>query len=154
MRAVTKTATTEGTVIHGTHRNQDLVPAFLRELYSKDEDKARELVALIPSSLQGGALCNHRVLEGMRERRRVDAALVRNITNAYFMLLLSNLNSNEDHAWWDSDDVMYLLEDLFDALNDHAPIGCYFGSHPGDGSDFGYWAHDEIETDILSGGDQ
>ena len=135
----------EGTVIHGTGRTQDLVPAFLRELYSKDEDKARELAALIPSSLQGGALCNHRVLESMRERRGVDAALVRNITNAYFMLLLSNLNSNENHAWWDSDDVMYLLEDLFNALNDHAPIGCYFGSHPGDGSDFGYWAHDEDE---------
>lgn len=143
MRAVTKTAATEGTVIHGTGRIQDLVPAFLRELYSKDEDKARELAALIPSSLQGGALCNHRVLESMRERRGVDAALVRNITNAYFMMLLSNLNSNEDHAWWVSDDVMYLLEDLFDALDDHAPTGCYFGSHPGDGSDFGYWAHDE-----------
>ena len=142
MRAVTKTATTEGTVIHGTHRNQDLVPAFLRELYSKDEDKARELAALIPSGLQGMAMCNHRVLEDMRDEG-VDSTLLRSLADAYFGLLLSNLNSNEDHAWWDSDDVMYLLEDLFDALNDHAPIGCYFGSHPGDGSDFGYWAHDE-----------
>jgi hypothetical protein len=144
MRAVTKTATTEGTVIHGTHRNQDLVPAFLRELYSKDEDRARELAALIPSSLQGMAMCNHRVLEDMRDEG-VDSTLLRSLADAYFGLLLSNLNSNEDHAWWDSDDVMYLLEDLFDALNDHAPIGCYFGSHPGDGSDFGYWAHDEDE---------
>ena len=108
MRAATKTATTEGTVIHGTHRNQDLVPAFLRELYSKDEDKARELVALIPSNLQGGALCNHRVLEDMRDEG-VDSTLLRSLADAYFMLLLSNLNSNEGHAWWDSDDVMYLL---------------------------------------------
>ena len=144
MRALTKTATTEGTVIHGTHRNQDLVPAFLRELYSKDEDKARELAALIPSGLQGMAMCNHRALEDMRDEG-VDSTLLRSLADAYFGLLLSNLNSNEDHAWWDSDDVMYLLEDLFDALDDHAPIGCYFGSHPGDGSDFGYWAHDEDE---------
>ena len=143
MRAVTKTATTEGTVIHGTGRTQDLVPAFLRELYSKDKDKARELAALVPHELRGFEL----LPEAFRQRW-IDWAsnqTNRAILNARFLLLLSNLNSNEDHAWWDSDDVMYLLEDLFDALDDHAPIGCYFGSHPGDGSDFGYWAHDEDE---------
>jgi len=39
----------------------------------------------------------------------------------------------------DDDYNYYLLEDLFDALNDIAPKGCYFGSHPRDGACFGFW---------------
>jgi len=37
----------------------------------------------------------------------------------------------------------YLNETLFDLLNGIAPEGTCFGSHEGDGSDFGFW---EIEA--------
>jgi len=37
----------------------------------------------------------------------------------------------------------YLLDDLFDALGEIAPEGAYFGATEGDGSDFGFWLHDE-----------
>jgi len=41
---------------------------------------------------------------------------------------------------WDTEGMSYLLnEELFDVLNAYAPEGYYFGAHPGDGSDFGYW---------------
>jgi len=32
-----------------------------------------------------------------------------------------------------------LHEDLFPAMDELSPEGYYFDSHPGDGSDFGYW---------------
>lgn len=48
---------------------------------------------------------------------------------------------------WDDasdDDKAYILwEEAFNFLNNIAPRGCYFGSHPGDGSDYGFWECDE-----------
>ena len=47
---------------------------------------------------------------------------------------------NDDDERWDSEEISYFLnEELFDILNNYAPEGYYFGSHPGNGSDFGYW---------------
>lgn len=46
-------------------------------------------------------------------------------------LLLSKPNSEE---------LSYFInEQLFDSLNELAPSGYYFGSHIGDGANFGYW---------------
>ena len=53
------------------------------------------------------------------------------------------MDEGEDSLWWSSDNAAYLLDDLFDALDQAAPEGCYFGAHPGDGSDYGYWEVEE-----------
>lgn len=46
---------------------------------------------------------------------------------------------------YDTEDADYLLEDLFEALDDLAPEGCYFGAIEGDGADFGFWPCDDEE---------
>ena len=53
-------------------------------------------------------------------------------------------DEGDDSEWWDSEDAHYLLDGLFDALNEAAPEGYYFGAHPGDGSDYGFWACEEF----------
>ena len=52
--------------------------------------------------------------------------------------------SNDTHEFWRSEPAMWLLEDLFDVLNDYAPAKHYFGSHPGDGSDYGFWPCEDV----------
>jgi hypothetical protein len=45
-----------------------------------------------------------------------------------------------DDPFWDSGESSYYVnETLFPLMGEHAPPYCYFGSHPGDGSDIGFW---------------
>ena len=46
---------------------------------------------------------------------------------------------DEGAVWWSSDDAIMFFESLFETLDMYAPQGYYFGAHPGDGSDYGYW---------------
>lgn len=51
----------------------------------------------------------------------------------------AHAQDDEEAEWWDSDDAILFLESLFETLDMYAPQGYYFGAHPGDGSDYGYW---------------
>lgn len=55
-----------------------------------------------------------------------------------FQLVPAHAMEDEEATWW-TDEAPSHLEGLFDSLDECAPDGYYFGAHPGDGSDFGYW---------------
>lgn len=50
--------------------------------------------------------------------------------------------------YFETEDSQWDLDSLFDMLEEHAPAWMYFGSHPGDGSDYGFWVSENIEYDF------
>jgi hypothetical protein len=61
---------------------------------------------------------------------------------------------NNDENYYKSEDSDYdLNESLFDELNELCDIPySYFGAHPGDGSDYGFWIDTErVDSDLRYG---
>jgi hypothetical protein len=103
-----------GTIISGTLRPEDLIPAFISAA-----DDIKDAIGC--GAHPGGVVTFSRIDDICGEiKRRMGAP-------DYF---------ESDAAAWD-------LETLFELLNDLAPEGTYFGSVEGDGADFGFWEIDE-----------
>ena len=48
--------------------------------------------------------------------------------------------TNEEWIEANPEEAGWVLEDLFNYLEEAVPEGYYFGAHEGDGSDFGFWS--------------
>ncbi|UVR34332.1 hypothetical protein NXY10_02670 [Bacteroides fragilis] len=55
----------------------------------------------------------------------------------------AHVMEDKDAEWWNSDDAAGLLESLFDTLDSCSSEDYYFGAHPGNGSDYGFWKMDK-----------
>jgi len=106
---------TIGSVSHGTLRNVDLLDTLSKELESR--------------VLLNGAF--YALPENMAERDRL------NTLQFDALELASHL---EDGTKEDGEEASELVNALVETLGMlFAPGYCYFGTHPGDGSDYGYW---------------
>lgn len=63
--------------------------------------------------------------------------------------LIDEANALDDY---ESETADFILEELFDALTDAAPPYLYFGTHPGDGSDFGFWLYEDFQEMMREDG--
>ena len=71
-----------------------------------------------------------------------DTEIVRRATLKLLDDVEKFLGSPEALPGWDSEEAQWLMQELFDELDNHAPLHMRFGSHDGDGADFGFWPTD------------
>lgn len=71
-----------------------------------------------------------------------------NITREHRTLACQIVRDCTKRGYYDTEEAGFDLEALFDALDHYAGPFMYFGSHPGDGSDYGFWLCEEWE-DLL-----
>lgn len=110
-----------------------------------DEDDFKEVYGeppVAPKYLPLGSISSatmreeHLIPAFLRALRWVDPAKAAQLSAEYETL------PEEEHA-------DFCWETLFSALEEHAPPYTYFGSHPGDGADYGVWVSDESLDDEL-----
>lgn len=80
-------------------------------------------------------------LQQQRPLHRRHRALIKDIKAAI---------ARQGDRYYKHSDSMDAVAALIDALNEYAPEGFYFGAHPGDGSDFGFWLS-EFYVDEFDG---
>ena len=108
-----------GSISCATMREEDLIPTFCYEL----QGLARQ-TGILPA-----------------KARRQHAKLVREIERR--IELRGETEDDAEIGYYESEDADSDLESLFDALGEYAAPYFYFGAHPGDGSDYGFWLSEE-----------
>jgi hypothetical protein len=123
-----------GSVSCATMRPEDLIPRFVSELESQKplSRKHRKLVREIKRRINADYTHDHEK-EGC----------------TYLGSGIWDCGMNADaEDYFGTDEADYDLEELFDALNEYCLPYFYFGAHPGDCSDYGYWLSEGWDEDF------
>ncbi len=116
-----------GSIASGSLRTEDLLPAFLDCLDSWKEE--------LSLSLPIGATFEQ-TESVKREVSRIDDLLAD----------IESRQSSDDY--YESEEAQYDMESLESELQNVAPPYFYFGAHPGDGADFGFWLSEDSLADF------
>jgi hypothetical protein len=92
-------------------------------------------------SISTGTLKNDDLAESFIYELRQQRPLHRNHRKLIRSIELDQRNLG---SRWDDVQGSEDVNELMDALNEYAPHGFYFGSHPGDGADFGFWLEESF----------
>lgn len=126
---ILKSAVATGSVSHGTMRPEDLIPAFMSALESiKEEIAAPGPITQSPEE----------TMERVRMVSAIDDLL--GPMEARQSGEDTDEDTDDDGAdYFETESAQWDLEELFEALDSLSPPGHYFGAHPGDGADYGFW---------------
>lgn len=115
-RATTRPASF-GSISSGTMRDDDLLPAFADELEYQLERQSRRFARKEYRAL---------IREARRALRHMEDGTVKQAEAA-------------------EESASEIISDLMDRLTDFAPPYAYFGAHPGDGADYGFWLVEDLD---------
>ena len=100
-----------GSLSHATMRLEDLIPCFMDYLKPYPISKSLDY---------------QEIVESLNPESTDDDPF-------------NDLESDKKAEYFESEQACFDLDWLFDQLNDLCHDGYYFGSHVGDGSDYGFW---------------
>jgi hypothetical protein len=121
-----------GSVSSGTPRCEDLLPAFADLLETICDDNPRPggtgPGAIYPADEQPEVI--YMGCDSASNRKLIADARECEI-------------ASEGEYVSDIEKASDIVNELIDALNEFAPEYFYFGAHPGDGADFGFWLYED-----------
>lgn len=103
--------------------------------------KGRHTMQIQAGTITAGTLRNEDLLEALSQE--LDA--IRGDSKAHYRLVFDAQNRYylSDGRDEDEGEASEIVNELFNALNEYAPEGMYFGALEGDGADFGWWYEGE-----------
>ncbi len=112
--------------------------------------------SMIGKSLSSGTLKSEHLIESFMDflqSVKVELGIEEKVNNLQEEVNALEKDEDGDFVGESEETATYILnEDIFDLLNNIAPEGTSFGSHEGNGSDFGFWEYENDEEFAKGGG--
>jgi len=109
-------------------------------------------------SVSSGTMCEADLIPDfcyqLSQLARQSGILPAKTRHAHLALVKEIEKRMESEDYFESEDAGYdLNEDLFPALDKYSGPYFYFGGHPGDGADYGWWLSEEWDEDFIDARD-